>query len=76
MDPAVREYLLTRDYPGNVRDLRQVVTRLWQRHSGGGPLTVGDVPEQERPPAAPRHAAGPTAASKGRSATPSSWASA
>jgi transcriptional regulator with GAF, ATPase, and Fis domain len=49
MDPAVREYLLTRDYPGNARDLRQVVTRLWQRHSGRGPLTVGDVPEQERP---------------------------
>jgi transcriptional regulator with GAF, ATPase, and Fis domain len=52
MDPAVREYLLTRDYPGNVRDLRQVVTRLWQRHSGAGPLTVGDVPEHERPAAA------------------------
>jgi transcriptional regulator with GAF, ATPase, and Fis domain len=49
MDQAVREYLLTRDYPGNVRDLRQVVARLCQRHSGAGPLTVGDVPEQERP---------------------------
>ena len=54
MDPAVREYLLTRDYPGNVRDLRQVVTRLWQRHSGAGPLTVGDVPEHERPTQATR----------------------
>ncbi len=49
MDQAVREYLLTRDYPGNARDLRQVVARLCQRHSGNGPLTVGDVPEQERP---------------------------
>jgi transcriptional regulator of acetoin/glycerol metabolism len=49
LDPAVREYLLTRDYPGNVRDLRQVVARLWQRHSGSGPITVGDVPERERP---------------------------
>jgi transcriptional regulator with GAF, ATPase, and Fis domain len=56
MDQAVREYLLTRDYPGNARDLRQVVTRLWQRHSGRGPLTVGAVPERERPraPARPR----------------------
>jgi transcriptional regulator with GAF, ATPase, and Fis domain len=49
MDPAVKEYLLTRQYPGNVRDLRQTVARLWQRHSGDGPLTVGDVPESERP---------------------------
>ena len=49
MDEAVRDYLLTRDYPGNARDLRQVVTRVWQRHSGGGPITVGDVPEAERP---------------------------
>jgi transcriptional regulator with GAF, ATPase, and Fis domain len=48
-DLAVREYLLSRDYPGNARDLRQVVTRLWQRHSGSGPITVGDVPERERP---------------------------
>jgi DNA-binding NtrC family response regulator len=49
MDPAVREYLMQRDYPGNVRELRQVVTRLWQRHTGDGPLTVGDVPIPERP---------------------------
>jgi transcriptional regulator with GAF, ATPase, and Fis domain len=47
-DPAVREYLLTRDYPGNVRDLRQTVTRIWHRHSGPGPLTIGDVPPDER----------------------------
>ena len=48
-DDAVREYLLARDYPGNARDLRQVVTRLWMRHSGLGPITVGDIPDQERP---------------------------
>jgi transcriptional regulator with GAF, ATPase, and Fis domain len=48
MDRAVTEYLLTRDYPGNARDLRQVVTRLWQRHTGGS-LSAGDVPEHERP---------------------------
>lgn len=54
MDPAVRDYLLQRDYPGNVRELRQVVTRLWQRHAGNGPLTVGDVPVTERPCSARR----------------------
>ncbi|WP_197673143.1 sigma-54-dependent transcriptional regulator [Pseudomonas oryzae] len=48
-DDAVREYLLTRDYPGNVRDLRRVVARLQHRHVGPGPITVGDVPEEERP---------------------------
>jgi transcriptional regulator with GAF, ATPase, and Fis domain len=54
MDQAVREYLLSRDYPGNARDLRQVVARLCQRHSGKGPLTVGDVPQEERPAGRPR----------------------
>ncbi len=50
-DDAVREYLLARDYPGNVRDLRRVVTRLLHRHTGPGPITAGDVPEDERPSA-------------------------
>jgi transcriptional regulator with GAF, ATPase, and Fis domain len=48
LDPAVRQYLLTRSYPGNVRDLRQTVARIWHRHCGPGPLTIGDVPPEER----------------------------
>jgi len=48
LDPAVREYLLTRSYPGNVRDLRQTVARIWHRHCGLGPLTIGDIPPDER----------------------------
>jgi transcriptional regulator with GAF, ATPase, and Fis domain len=48
LDPAVADYLQTRAYPGNVRDLRQTVTRLWHRHAGPGPLTIGDVPPDER----------------------------
>ena len=51
LDPAVREYLLTRDYPGNVRDLRQAVARLWHRHCGQGPITAGCIPPDERPQA-------------------------
>ncbi len=47
-DAAVRDYLLTRDYPGNARDLRQLVTRMVSRHVGEGPLTVGDLPPDER----------------------------
>jgi transcriptional regulator with GAF, ATPase, and Fis domain len=50
-DDSVREYLLARDYPGNVRDLRRVVTRLLHRHTGPGPITAGNVPEDERPSA-------------------------
>ena len=56
IDPAVRTWLRNRDYPGNVRDLRHLVERISQRHVGPGPITVGDVPAEDRP--AP--AAGPT----------------
>ena len=48
-DPAVRDFLLTRDYPGNVRDLRQTVARIWHRHCGPGPVTIGALPPDERP---------------------------
>ena len=48
-DEPVCQYLLARDYPGNVRELKRVVERLCLRHAGGGPITVGDVPEDERP---------------------------
>jgi transcriptional regulator with GAF, ATPase, and Fis domain len=51
IDETVREYLLLRDYPGNVRDLRRIVTSLHLRHAGSGPITIGDVPEEERPAA-------------------------
>ena len=52
LDSAVRDYLLLRSYPGNVRDLRQLVTRMAKRHVGRGPITVGDIPEDESPFAA------------------------
>jgi DNA-binding NtrC family response regulator len=45
----VREYLLKRDYPGNVRDLRQLVSRIAGRHVGPGPITAGDIPPDEVP---------------------------
>lgn len=49
LDAAVRDYLLLREYPGNVRDLRQLVMRMAKRHVGPGPITVGDIPEDENP---------------------------
>jgi transcriptional regulator with PAS, ATPase and Fis domain len=48
IDPAVLELLLSRDYPGNVRDLRHLIERIAYRHAGDGPVTLGDVPEEER----------------------------
>ena len=48
-DDAVRQYLVERNYPGNVRDLRRVVTWLCQRHAGPGPVTLGAIPPDERP---------------------------
>lgn len=48
-ESAVRAFLLAREYPGNVRDLRQLVERMSQRHVGNGPVTVGDVPADDRP---------------------------
>ena len=49
LDGAVVDYLLTRDYPGNVRDLQRVVAQMGRRHAGPGPITVGDVPPDLRP---------------------------
>jgi DNA-binding NtrC family response regulator len=47
LDVPVREYLLKREYPGNVRDLLQLVARISDRHAGPGPVTVGDIPPDE-----------------------------
>ena len=52
-DLPVREYLLSRPYPGNVRDLRQLIARISSRHVGPGPITIGDLPDDEHPAGAP-----------------------
>ena len=49
MHPAVAELLECREYPGNIRDLRQLALRIAVRHVGPGPVTPGDIPEDERP---------------------------
>jgi transcriptional regulator with GAF, ATPase, and Fis domain len=50
-DPAVTEFICRRDYPGNVRELRLLMARVAARHVGDGPITVGNLPEAERPAA-------------------------
>ena len=42
LTPEVEAYLVRRHYPGNVRDLKQLVARICCRHVGPGPVTVGD----------------------------------
>lgn len=49
LDAPVQEYLLRRDYPGNVRDLKQVVARMLCRYPGQGSITVGCIPPGDRP---------------------------
>ncbi len=49
LDEAVRAYLLGREYRGNVRELKALVGRIARRHVGPGPVTVGDIAEDERP---------------------------
>ncbi|HZQ51499.1 MAG TPA: sigma 54-interacting transcriptional regulator [Bryobacteraceae bacterium] len=49
-DPPVAEYLLNRPYEGNVRELRQLIERIATRHARKGPITVGDIAEEDRPP--------------------------
>lgn len=49
LDAPVQEYLLRREYPGNVRDLKQVIARLLCRYAGKGAITVGCIPPNERP---------------------------
>ena len=50
LDDFVRDYLLRREYPGNVRDLQQVVSRLIYRHPGDRTISIGCLPPDERPP--------------------------
>jgi transcriptional regulator with GAF, ATPase, and Fis domain len=52
IDPAVLDVLCRRQYPGNVRELRQIVARIVARHVGPGPITAGALPPDERPAAA------------------------
>jgi len=49
LDDNIRKFFLTREYSGNIRDLKNLVFRIAARHIGLGPITVGDIPTDERP---------------------------
>jgi transcriptional regulator with GAF, ATPase, and Fis domain len=44
IDERVQQFLIRRSYPGNVRELKQLMGRICSRHVGPGPITIGDVP--------------------------------
>lgn len=47
VDTVVMNYLLRRDYPGNIRELKQLVIRMLTRYTGEGSITIGHLPEEE-----------------------------
>jgi transcriptional regulator with GAF, ATPase, and Fis domain len=49
LSPAVAAVVRQREYPGNLRDLRQLALRVAARHVGPGPITPGDLPVSDRP---------------------------
>jgi transcriptional regulator with GAF, ATPase, and Fis domain len=47
IDPIVLDHLLARSYPGNIRELKQLMSRILMRYTGEDRITVGDVPDEE-----------------------------
>ncbi|HET7505495.1 MAG TPA: sigma 54-interacting transcriptional regulator [Kofleriaceae bacterium] len=43
VDDAVMQYLVQREFRGNIRELRQICARIAHRHVGPGPITIGDL---------------------------------
>ena len=46
-DRDTSAFLAGREYPGNVRDLRNLVLRMCGRHVGAGPITLNDLATQD-----------------------------
>jgi DNA-binding NtrC family response regulator len=47
IDERVQQFLIRRAYPGNVRELKQLIGRICSRHVAPGPITIGDVPPED-----------------------------
>lgn len=48
VDKLVMDYLLQRNYPGNVRELKQLVQRIALKHVQHKKITIGEVPASDR----------------------------
>jgi transcriptional regulator with GAF, ATPase, and Fis domain len=49
LHPCVSDYLVNRSYEGNIRELRQLMERMAARYVCVGPVTLGDIAEEDRP---------------------------
>lgn len=49
VDKLVMDYLVQRNYPGNIRELKQLVQRIALRHVQHKKISIGDVPVGDRP---------------------------
>jgi transcriptional regulator with GAF, ATPase, and Fis domain len=49
IDDLVYDYLMNREYPGNVREIAQLMNRIACKHVGKGIITLGDVPSGDYP---------------------------
>lgn len=49
VDKLVMNYLVQRVYPGNIRELRQLVQRIALRHVQYKKISIGDIPINDRP---------------------------
>lgn len=47
-DNSVMDFLKQRMYPGNVRELRQLIQRITLKHVRHKKITIGELPEEER----------------------------
>jgi DNA-binding NtrC family response regulator len=47
-DSNVLDFLQQRDYPGNIRELRQLIQRIKLKHVRHKKVTIGEIPVEER----------------------------
>lgn len=49
LDSALRQHLFNRKYPGNVRELKNLVQRILDKHGEMNRISLGALPEEFRP---------------------------
>ena len=49
IDGTVVEFLCERNNPGNIRELKNIVSRICLCYTGSGPVTLGDIMWYDKP---------------------------
>ena len=49
IDKTVVDFLCDRNYPGNIRELKNLISRICLRYIGNGPITLGDLMWYDKP---------------------------